>query len=73
MLKTSDHSGGDSAFQRSVESFVASEASGTPLGPEMPALAMRRLMCCSLEEISLTRFSSSCFEVTSHGPTLWVH
>ena len=97
MLKTSAHSGGDSAAQRSLESLVASDWSGMPLGPDMPALATKRqvviidvlitkeifvrlqltlpdlpskLMCFSLDFMSLTNFSKSALDVTSQGPIL---
>lgn len=70
MLKTSAHSGGDSDFHRSLDSWVASEDSGMPFGPEMPAFATRRLMCFSFDEMSWTSLSNWSLDVTSQGPTL---
>ena len=70
MLKTSAHSGGDSDFHRSLDSWVASEDSGMPFGPEMPAFATRRLMCFSFDEMSWTNLSNWSLDVTSQGPTL---
>ena len=70
MLKVVDHSEKDSELKRLSFSFVASSSTGSAFGPEMPALVIRRSMCFSFLEISVTRFSRSSLEVTSQGPAL---
>lgn len=70
MLNVSDHSEKDSELKSVSFSFDASSLSGSALGPEMPALVMRRSRCDSFLEISATRFSRESLDVTSQGPML---
>lgn len=69
VLNVSDHWENSSWKRRSLSSLALS-LSGSALGPAMPALVIRRLMCFSFLLISDTRASRSFLEVTSQGPAL---
>jgi hypothetical protein len=55
-------------FQRFFFSHTASDVSGNPLGPDMPAAPMTGESYFSLASTWLTRSFSDFLDVTSHGP-----